>query len=117
MPGDVRFDRPQDFDLAGTGSPASMASWSASSSPGYPTATQEQQEACSPPSTRSAEQSASPSSNTVFFTRAAGSTTGPPTLIDDSRALGAVLLISAGLYVITALVMPALPKSAAAHDA
>ncbi|MFE9813680.1 hypothetical protein [Streptomyces sp. NBC_00236] len=54
---------------------------------------------------------------TVFFTRAAGSTTGPPTLIDDSRALGAVLLISAGLYVITALVMPALPKSAAAHDA
>ncbi|MEV0051549.1 MFS transporter [Saccharopolyspora shandongensis] len=52
---------------------------------------------------------------TIFFTTAAGSTNGPPALTDYSDALSIVLLISAGLYIITALVMFALPKSAAEH--
>lgn len=52
---------------------------------------------------------------TVFFTTAAGSTNGPPDLIDYSNALSIVLLVSAGLYVVAALVMFALPKSAAEH--
>jgi len=49
---------------------------------------------------------------TVFFTMAAGSADGPPVLSDYSNAFSAVLLVSAGIYVLTALVMLALPKSA-----
>lgn len=52
---------------------------------------------------------------TVFFTTAAGSTNSSPDLIDYSNALSIVLLVSAGLYVVAALVMFALPKSAAEH--
>ncbi|MEV6233497.1 hypothetical protein AB0L88_37105 [Saccharopolyspora shandongensis] len=52
---------------------------------------------------------------TIFFTTAAGSTNGPPALTDYSDALSIVLLTSADLYIITALVMFALPKSAAEH--
>ena len=53
---------------------------------------------------------------TVFFVIAAGErTAGPPTLADYSEALSTVLLFSGGLYVVTALVMFALPKSAAEH--
>ncbi|MEV4127942.1 MFS transporter [Nocardia sp. NPDC049707] len=52
---------------------------------------------------------------TIFFTTATGSTNGPPALIDYSNALSIVLLVSAGLYLCTALVMLALPKSAAEY--
>ncbi|TWJ12048.1 EmrB/QacA subfamily drug resistance transporter [Stackebrandtia albiflava] len=53
---------------------------------------------------------------TVFFTTAAGTTDGPPALTDYGDALGIVLLVSAGLYVLTALMMLTLPKTAATTD-
>ncbi|SFY45525.1 drug resistance transporter, EmrB/QacA subfamily [Streptomyces atratus] len=52
---------------------------------------------------------------TIFFTTATESDTGAPALPDYSHALSVVLIISAVLYAITALVMLALPKVAAAH--
>lgn len=52
---------------------------------------------------------------TIFFTTAAGSSDGTPALVAYSDAFGIVLLASAGLYVVTALVMLALPRSAAEH--
>ncbi|MCX4902457.1 MFS transporter (plasmid) [Streptomyces sp. NBC_01369] len=52
---------------------------------------------------------------TIFFTTATESDTGAPALPDYSHALSIVLIISAVLYAITALVMLTLPKVAAAH--
>lgn len=50
---------------------------------------------------------------TIFFNTATGTSSGPPALGDYSNALGVVLLISAVLYVLTAVAMLALPRSAA----
>ncbi|GAB2459942.1 MFS transporter [Streptosporangium sandarakinum] len=52
---------------------------------------------------------------TIFFTAVTGSATGAPTLPDYSHALSIVLIASAALYLITALVMLALPKAAVEH--
>ncbi|MEW1840456.1 MFS transporter [Nonomuraea angiospora] len=52
---------------------------------------------------------------TIFFTAVTGSATGAPALPDYSHALGIVMIVSAGLYLITALVMLALPKAAVEH--
>ncbi len=52
---------------------------------------------------------------TIFFTAVTDSATGAPKLPDYSQALSTVLIISAVLYLITALVMFALPKAAAQH--
>ncbi len=52
---------------------------------------------------------------TVFFTSVTGPAAGAPALPDYSHALGIVLIVSAALYLITALVMLALPKTAAEH--
>ncbi|RSN11874.1 MFS transporter [Nonomuraea sp. WAC 01424] len=48
---------------------------------------------------------------TIFFTTVAGS----PALPDYGHALGIVLIVSAVLYLVTALVMLALPKAAVEH--
>ncbi|CAM5623020.1 EmrB/QacA subfamily drug resistance transporter OS=Streptomyces griseomycini OX=66895 GN=FHS37_002383 PE=4 SV=1 [Streptomyces griseomycini] len=50
---------------------------------------------------------------TVFFTAVSGSATGTPGRADHGHALGIVLAVSAVLYVVTALVMLALPRTAA----
>ncbi|GAA3130525.1 hypothetical protein GCM10010466_21470 [Planomonospora alba] len=52
---------------------------------------------------------------TVFFTAATGSATGTPGPSDHGHALGTVLAVSAVLYVVAALVMLALPRTAAGH--
>lgn len=53
---------------------------------------------------------------TVFFTSVADSAVdGAPALPDYGHALGIVLIVSAALYLITALVMLALPKAAVEH--
>ncbi|MEV4017475.1 MFS transporter [Nonomuraea angiospora] len=52
---------------------------------------------------------------TIFFTSVTGSATGAPVLPDYSHALSIVLIASAALYLITALVMLALPKAAVEH--
>ncbi|WP_090947042.1 MFS transporter [Nonomuraea jiangxiensis] len=52
---------------------------------------------------------------TVFFTSVIGSAAGAPTLPSYSHALSIVLIASAALYLLTALVMLALPKAAAEH--
>ncbi|MFI9842163.1 MFS transporter [Nonomuraea sp. NPDC051941] len=49
---------------------------------------------------------------TIFFTSVTGSATGAPVLPDYGHALSIVLIASAALYLITALVMLALPKAA-----
>ncbi|MFG1682417.1 MFS transporter [Nonomuraea sp. NPDC049269] len=53
---------------------------------------------------------------TIFFTAVTGSATGAPVLPDYSHALSIVLIVSAALYLITALVMLALPKAAVEHS-
>ncbi|MBE1593314.1 MFS transporter [Nonomuraea angiospora] len=53
---------------------------------------------------------------TLFFTSVTGSATGAPALPDYGHALGIVLIASAALYLITALVMLALPKAAVEHS-
>lgn len=53
---------------------------------------------------------------TVFFATASGSSNRPPALTEYSGAFAVVLLVSAGLYVLTALVMLALPRAAAPQD-
>lgn len=50
---------------------------------------------------------------TVFFTAVAGSTAGRPDLAGYGHAFGVVLVVSAVLYVVAALVMLALPAAAA----
>ncbi|MFD0902462.1 MFS transporter [Actinomadura sediminis] len=52
---------------------------------------------------------------TVFFTAVTESAAGAPALADYGRALGIVLLVSAALYTVAALVMRALPRAAADH--
>ncbi|MEV5559423.1 hypothetical protein AB0L44_37695 [Nonomuraea wenchangensis] len=52
---------------------------------------------------------------TIFFTAVTDSATGAPALPDHGHALGIALIISAALYLITALVMLALPEAAAEH--
>ncbi|MBB5778792.1 MFS transporter [Nonomuraea jabiensis] len=52
---------------------------------------------------------------TIFFTSVTGSATGAPVLPGYSHALSIVLIASAALYLITALVMLALPKAAVEH--
>ncbi|MFF4618215.1 MFS transporter [Nonomuraea jabiensis] len=52
---------------------------------------------------------------TIFFTAVTGSANGTPVLPDYSHALSIVLIVSAALYLITALVMLALPKAAVEH--
>ncbi|MEV0661658.1 MFS transporter [Actinomadura luteofluorescens] len=52
---------------------------------------------------------------TVFFTAVTDSAAGAPALPDYGHALGIVLIISAALYMITALVMLGLPKAAVEH--
>lgn len=52
---------------------------------------------------------------TVFFTAVTESTTGTPGPADYAHALSIVLIISAALYVVAALVMLALPTTAAEH--
>ncbi|MFF4190458.1 MFS transporter [Nonomuraea sp. NPDC001831] len=52
---------------------------------------------------------------TIFFTSVAGSATGAPALPDYSHALGVVLVVSAVLYLVTAVVLLALPKTAVEH--
>jgi MFS family permease len=52
---------------------------------------------------------------TVFFTTVTGSTTDAPGLAGHGHALSVVLVVSAALYVMAALVMLALPKTAAEH--
>ncbi|GIH80271.1 MFS transporter [Planobispora longispora] len=53
---------------------------------------------------------------TVFFTSVTGSAVGgAPAPPDYGHALGIVLIVSAALYLITALVMLALPQAAAEH--
>ncbi|MFG1949370.1 MFS transporter [Nonomuraea sp. NPDC048826] len=52
---------------------------------------------------------------TIFFTSVAAGAAGAPALPAHSHALGIVLLVSVALYVLTALVMPALPRTAAEH--
>ncbi|MEU5863295.1 hypothetical protein ABZ815_19150 [Nonomuraea sp. NPDC047529] len=52
---------------------------------------------------------------TIFFASVTGSATGAPALPDYSHAFGIVLVVSAALYLITALVMLALPKAAIEH--
>ncbi|MCP2336260.1 MFS transporter [Actinomadura rupiterrae] len=52
---------------------------------------------------------------TIFFTAVTDSATGRPGLHDHGHALGIVLIISAALYLVTALAMLALPKAALAH--
>jgi MFS family permease len=52
---------------------------------------------------------------TLFFTAAADAATGAPTRGDYGHALSVVLVVSAVLYAVAALVMSALPKSAAEH--
>ncbi|MFF1278485.1 MFS transporter [Streptomyces marokkonensis] len=49
---------------------------------------------------------------TVFFTAVTGSATGTPGVADYGHALGIVLVVSAVLYVVAALVMLALPGTA-----
>ena len=51
-------------------------------------------------------------SGTIFFTSVTGSATGAPVPAGYGGALSIVLIVSAALYVITALVMLALPKPA-----
>jgi EmrB/QacA subfamily drug resistance transporter len=53
---------------------------------------------------------------TVFFTAVTRSTTGTPGPADYGHALGIVLVVSAVLYVVAALVMLALPNAAAQHS-
>ncbi|MFF6808963.1 MFS transporter [Streptomyces sp. NPDC012403] len=50
---------------------------------------------------------------TVFFGAVTGSTTGAPGPADHGRAFGLVLVVSAVLYAVAALVMLALPRAAA----
>jgi EmrB/QacA subfamily drug resistance transporter len=52
---------------------------------------------------------------TVFFTAVTGSATGAPGPADYGHALSIVLVVSAVVYVVAALVMLALPKTAAEH--
>jgi EmrB/QacA subfamily drug resistance transporter len=52
---------------------------------------------------------------TVFFTAVTGSATGAPGPADYGHALSIVLVVSAVVYVVAALVMLALPKTAAGH--
>lgn len=52
---------------------------------------------------------------TLFFTTATESATGAPERGDYGHALGTVLVVSAVLYAVAALVMSALPKNAAEH--
>ena len=52
---------------------------------------------------------------TIFFTAVSESAEGAPVLPDYSRALSIVLVSSCVLYAVTALLMLALPKAAAAH--
>ncbi|MFF1607978.1 MFS transporter [Amycolatopsis sp. NPDC058278] len=52
---------------------------------------------------------------TVFFTTVTGSTTDAPGLAGHGHALSVVLVVSAALYVMAALVMLALPKTAAEY--
>jgi EmrB/QacA subfamily drug resistance transporter len=52
---------------------------------------------------------------TVFFTAVTGSATGAPGPADYAHALSIVLVVSAVVYVVAALVMLALPKTAAEH--
>lgn len=52
---------------------------------------------------------------TMFFTTVTESANGVPILADYSHALSIVLVVSAVLYAVTALVMLALPKAAATH--
>lgn len=52
---------------------------------------------------------------TLFFTTAADAATGAPTRGDYGHALSVVLVVSAVLYAVAALVMSALPKNAAEH--
>ncbi|MFB4313910.1 MFS transporter [Actinomadura sp. 21ATH] len=52
---------------------------------------------------------------TVFFTAVTESATGAPGPADYGHALGIVLVVSAVLYVVAALMMLALPKTAAEH--
>jgi EmrB/QacA subfamily drug resistance transporter len=53
---------------------------------------------------------------TIFFTTAAGAGSGAPALTAYSDALSIVLLVSVALYVVTALVMLLLPRTAAEHS-
>ncbi|MDT0571895.1 MFS transporter [Streptomyces sp. DSM 3412] len=53
---------------------------------------------------------------TVFFTAVTRSTTGTPGPADYGHALGIVLVVSAVLYVVAALVMLALPNAGAQHS-
>jgi hypothetical protein len=50
---------------------------------------------------------------TVFFTAVTRSTTGTPGVADYGHALGIVLVVSAVLHIVAALVMLALPGTAA----
>ncbi|MEU0189806.1 MFS transporter [Streptomyces afghaniensis] len=52
---------------------------------------------------------------TIFFAAVTGSTTGTPGPADYRHALSIVLVVSAVLYVVAALVMLALPRTAAEH--
>jgi EmrB/QacA subfamily drug resistance transporter len=52
---------------------------------------------------------------TVFFTAVTDSATGTPGPADHGHALGTVLVVSAMLYLVAALMMLALPKAAAEH--
>jgi EmrB/QacA subfamily drug resistance transporter len=52
---------------------------------------------------------------TVFFTAVSDSAAGAPALPDHAHALGLVLIVSAALYAVTALVMLTLPKAAVEH--
>uniref|UniRef100_UPI0031D45EA4 MFS transporter n=1 Tax=Streptomyces hawaiiensis TaxID=67305 RepID=UPI0031D45EA4 len=54
---------------------------------------------------------------TVFFAAVTGSTTDAPGAADHGHALSVVLVVSAVLYLVAGLVMLALPKTAAEHDA
>jgi EmrB/QacA subfamily drug resistance transporter len=52
---------------------------------------------------------------TIFFTSVTDSAAGAPALPDYGHALSIVLIVSAALYLITALVMLALPKAVVEH--
>ncbi|MFD0887342.1 MFS transporter [Streptosporangium algeriense] len=52
---------------------------------------------------------------TVFFTSVTGSATGAPGPPDYGHAFGIVLVVSAALYLVTALVMLALPRTTVEH--
>ncbi|GGX37258.1 hypothetical protein GCM10010297_68150 [Streptomyces malachitofuscus] len=52
---------------------------------------------------------------TVFFGAVTGSATGTPGPADHGHGFGIVLVVSAVLYAVAALVMLALPRTAAEH--